>query len=627
MASPVDSPFHDDTPFSDEPLSSSTHSSSASGGVLPTSSSSDTRLAAPSSPGPFTVPDTPSSPTHSASDPSTHPASAVYPFSADPYPQDNSAPPLASVTSPPLPQLPSEAQDNEGYGQSEQDGQVQREHDRVYERPPRDAIQIVDALKTSEGANAAYIVYCIVFEGREVRRRYSDFVSLRQALTTLHPCYIVPPLPPKNTLSSYAIAGTNPAKAKEDAALIARRRRMLCTFLNRTLLHRVLGQDRVFRRFLDPETPWLDVLHSPPVTLVPKNPLRAPAHDPTDADLLALFQSLPLPGSNATLQHPDQRFLDSEAFTNKFSSHLGGSMEKVNRRLMKRWTDAAGDWGEMGGGLNGFALRMGEDGMGGLDEATEKVGMAVDAGYTLTNTMLGHWEQQFTEPLQEYTQFSNIIKGLLKYRHNKHLQYEAARELLDAKRAHLEELERSELEAQRLHRALERVHVLNDQGEVSPAPSSPARDQEQQHPSGVEAAGSAPLPSLPSSSSMYASTSASSSGGAAQAPRKSGGGLLSALSHSVRGFVDNDPEATRRNSIGKTREQINQLDGAIKALTNDLRFASSTIQADLDRFQRQKVGDLREMCLDFSRFHQEWAEKNLSMWEEAKAAIDAIADD
>ena len=55
---------------------------------------------------------------------------------------------------------------------------------------------------------------------------------------------------------------------------------------------------------------------------------------------------------------------------------------------MKRWNDLGGDWSEMGGGMNGFALRMGEDGQGGLDEATEKVGMAVDAGYTLTNAMV-----------------------------------------------------------------------------------------------------------------------------------------------------------------------------------------------------------------------------------------------
>ncbi|GAA5992497.1 hypothetical protein JCM11641_001914 [Rhodosporidiobolus odoratus] len=607
MADSDTNPFNqDDTPFQEEPLSSSIQSTSSRSTPLPTSDPHQSTQQPRD-----TLSELPS---QASEQDDEHQTSAAYPFSADPYPQDDPNPhlPAETVTSPPLPQLPSDEQHEQLDAQPSQ----KQPQTRVYERPARDAIQIVDALKTSEGANAAYIVYCIVFENREVRRRYSDFVSLRQALCTLHPCFIVPPLPPKNTLSSYAIAGTNPAKAKEDAALISRRRRMLNTFLNRTFLHKVLGQDRVFRRFLDPEIPWLDVLHSPPVTLVPKNPLRAPANDPTDAEMLALFASLPIPSLSAMLQHPDQRFLDSEAFTNKFSSHLGGSMEKVNRRLMKRWTDAAGDWGEMGGGLNGFALRMGEDGMGGLDEATEKVGMAVDAGYTLTNAMLASWEQDFTEPLQEYTQFSNIIKALLKYRHNKHLQYEAARELLDSKRANLEELERSELEVQRLEKALERVRVLNDEGgserAVSPAPAE----------NGVAAAGSAPLPPLPSSSSLHSLPAA------AQAPRKSaGGGLFSALSHSVKGLVDSDPEATRRNTIGKTREQINQLDGAIKGLTADLRFASTTIQSDLDRFQRQKVGDIREMCLDFSRFHKEWAEKNLAMWEEAKAAIDAISDD
>ncbi|GAA6003629.1 hypothetical protein JCM10207_003517 [Rhodosporidiobolus poonsookiae] len=619
-----DNPFSsDDTPFSPEPLSSSTHSLPSPSLDPPTSSSSSqpSHALAASSPAGLHLPQ--------PTDDDAPLASAAYPFSADPYPQDHANDDgdeggFKDVTSPALPQLPQDDEQQEHEGAKEQGQGQQQPQQRVYERPARDAIQIVDALKTSEGASAAYIVYCIRFDGREVRRRYSDFVSLRQALSTLHPCYIVPPLPPKNTLSSYAIAGTNPAKAKEDAALIARRRRMLSTFLNRTFLHPALGQDRVFRRFLDPETPWLDVLHSPPVTLVPKNPLRAPAHDPTDPDLLALFASLPIPSSSAHLQHPDQRFLDSEVFTNKFSAHLGGSMEKVNRRLMKRWTDAAGDWGEMGGGLNGFALRMGEDGMGGLDEATEKVGMAVDAGYTLTNTMLGHWEQEFTEPLQEYTQFSNIIKGLLKYRHNKHLQYEAARELLESKRGTLEELERSELEVQRLEKALERVRVLNDEGgsesAVTPREGgSPTEAGGSTNGGGIAGAGTAPLPPLPSSSSLPSAHQPQ--------PRRSGGGLFSALSHSVRGMVDTDPEATRRSTIGKTREQINQLDGAIKALTADLRFASQTIQQDLDRFQRQKVGDLREMCLDFSKFHKDWAEKNLTMWEEAKAAIEAIADD
>lgn len=164
---------------------------------------------------------------------------------------------------------------------------------------------------------------------------------------------------------------------------------MLSVFLNRCLVHKIIGANPTFRRFLEPTVPWSEVLHSPPLTLLPKNPLRAASSDPTNPELAALFQSLPLPpSSSAPLLHPDSRFLDSEAFTAKFSSHLSGSLEKVNRRLMKRWHDAAADWGEMGGGMNGFALRMGEEGNGGLEEATEKVGMAVDGGFISTGVMV-----------------------------------------------------------------------------------------------------------------------------------------------------------------------------------------------------------------------------------------------
>ena len=52
-----------------------------------------------------------------------------------------------------------------------------------------------------------------------------------------------------------------------------------------------------------------------------------------------------------------------------------------------------------------------------------------------------------------------------------------------------------------------------------------------------------------------------------------------------------------------------QLEEGVKATQLDLRYASQTIQADLDRFQRQKVADLKDMTLAFSGFHREWCEK------------------
>lgn len=71
---------------------------------------------------------------------------------------------------------------------------------------------------------------------------------------------------------------------------------------------------------------------------------------------------------------------------------------------------------------------------------------------------------------------------------------------------------------------------------------------------------------------------------------------------------------------------LQQLENSISTVTSDLRYANSMIQADLDRFQRQKVSDFREMCLSFSNLHKDWCTKNLEMWSEAKRLVDDIDD-
>jgi hypothetical protein len=126
------------------------------------------------------------------------------------------------------------------------------------------------------------------------------------------------------------------------------------------------------------------VLNSPPITLIPKNILKAPAHDPTDQTALMAYAALPNPSAAHPLRRPDQRFLDSEAFTNKFASHLSGPMEKVTRRAMKRWADYAQDHSELGAALNGFSLNE----QGALASALERTGQAVDATYMNTTKMV-----------------------------------------------------------------------------------------------------------------------------------------------------------------------------------------------------------------------------------------------
>lgn len=89
-----------------------------------------------------------------------------------------------------------------------------------------------------------------------MRRRYSEFASLRQALVNLHPTLIIPPIPEKHSISDYA---TKPTKAKEDVGIIELRQRMLATFLNRCRRMKEVREDGVWWRFLDPNASWVCV--------------------------------------------------------------------------------------------------------------------------------------------------------------------------------------------------------------------------------------------------------------------------------------------------------------------------------------------------------------------------------
>ncbi|KAF5338617.1 hypothetical protein D9611_012815 [Ephemerocybe angulata] len=465
-------------------------------------------------------------------------------------------------------------------------------------------IVIVDAQKTSAGTSSPYIVYVIRTGDAEARHRYSEFESLRDSLSKLYPTLIVPPIPSKQTIGDYAV---KQAKAKEDAALISRRKRMLQTFLNRLARHPILSNEHVFHRFLDGEVSWNEVLNSPPISLLPKNILKAPSHNPTDQNAAAAYSALPNPSAAHPLRRPDQRFLDSEAFTIKFANHMSGPMEKVTRRVVKRWSDYAQDHADLGATLNGFSLNESNE----LASAIEKTGQAVDTTYVSTTKLLQEVEQNWAEPLHEYTQFASIIKKLLAYRHQKHVQYEMTQDVLENKREQLEELEKSEREARRLEEALGRGRMA---GPSSTSSANPEQGEGSPEEDNANSESSSHLPAHPGQNPARRRT------------RTPGMGLINALSYTLHGMMDVDPETARRNSITKTKESISTLEDALHLAAQDLKYSSSTIQADLDRFQRQKVADLREMGIAMAQAHRDWCKKNLEAWEEAKREIEKIPD-
>ncbi|CAH1755770.1 18970_t:CDS:2 [Entrophospora sp. SA101] len=452
-------------------------------------------------------------------------------------------------------------------------------------------ISIESAQKTTDNNGSSFITYTIKIEEQEVKRRYSEFESLRKVMMKLYPTLIVPPIPEKHSIADYATMQT---KAKEDMTIIEKRKRMLQTFLNRVAKHPQLSSEHVFHRFLEPNVSWNEVLHSPPLSNLPKN-------------ILQVYQGV--------LKNPDKRFVDSENFTSKFAYHIGQSMEKTNRRTWKRLNDLSSDYSELGAVYNGFSLN--ESDHDDLASAIEKVGQAVDSSYMATSELTSSLESEFNEPLQEYSQYAQAIKQVLKYRHLKHLQMELTSETLEKQKITLENLERSEQEARRLEEALNKERGVQD----SNARHFNAIEEINTDINNNDSNGHF---DYLSQNGDISATSSALGGSKSQKRNSSSSKLLSVLSHKIHGIMDVDPEATRRNRIGRTRDSIIQLDEAVITTTEDLKNISVSIQNDLDRFQCQKVCDIRDMLIAYAKNHIEWCQKNLNSWEEAKAEVEKV---
>jgi hypothetical protein len=228
---------------------------------------------------------------------------------------------------------------------------------------------------------------------------------------------------------------------------------------------------------------------------------------------------------------------------------------------------------ELGARYNGFSL---SEPSPTVAAAIERVGQAADTSYIETEELASTLGATFAEPMRESAQFAGVVRQVLRYRVLKRIQEEMTRDELAKKRALLQSLERSEMEAQRIEQYLTRTGT-------SP-PNKPRRSMsESSAASNVEPASEGGRASTEDTASIDSdfppthgeTTRPSASQGlphresdyAAPPPthRKSSSGnfvtnkIFGRISHAVHGFVDVDPERTRRDQIGKTRENITQV--------------------------------------------------------------------
>lgn len=260
----------------------------------------------------------------------------------------------------------------------------------------------------------------------------------------------------------------------------------------------------------------------------------------------------------------DPYFVHFETSSKELETLLQGPMEKVNRRLLMHLGNWGEDMADLGARFNAFSL---SEQTQTLAAAIEKTGQAVDSTYIATTELSSSLSASFAEPMRESAQFAGVVRSVLRYRVLKRIQEDMTKDELERKRTLLESLERSEAESKRLEQHLSGV------GHAPPSRSRAASNSSQR--SSGEHEQRRHEEDRASIDSDFPPTHGDTPSSAQGVPerdhsppssphKKTASGnfvtnkLFGSITHAFRGMADVDPEKTRRDQIGKTRDSLVQ---------------------------------------------------------------------
>ena len=284
-----------------------------------------------------------------------------------------------------------------------------------------------------------------------------------------------------------------------------------------------------------------------------------------------IFGRFPPSSQNLSEQDLDPYFTNFESSTRELELLLQGNIERVNRRTLSHLSHLSTDLAELGARYNGFSL---SEQSPTVAAAIERIGQAVDSSYIATEELSSTLGASFAEPMRESAQFAGVVRSVLRFRILKRVQEEMTKEELQKKRNLLESLERSESEAKRIEQYLSSTGppsapVKRSASSSTPRQSTDSSAQGRREVSHEDTASidsdfpptHADIPSAPPSGPQGGGQEV---GGAAKKSQGGGGGFVTnkifgRISHAVHGIVDVDPERTRRDQIGKTRESMLQV--------------------------------------------------------------------
>jgi len=287
-------------------------------------------------------------------------------------------------------------------------------------------ITITDAIKITDMSGSSFIVYVIRTSEPEknstlleVRRRYSEFASLRNLLHQYYPSLIIPPIPEKHSFAEYAM---KQGKAKDNPKIIEKRKRMLQVFLNRLGKHPVFASLHIFHVFLEPGN-WLEYEHK--------------------------MTKVTIPISITSLDISEElQYKDIKKNVKDFMRCIS-TLSKAHHNLISLYQNLSNSYSSLGASYNGWSLHEKV-----LSPVLESVGQSSDSNRLALCRMASLLDISIMESLQEYNAFSKIILNVIAWYKNNYRQYYYICNSLNKKQKRLENLERAEKKAKEKNEAL-----------------------------------------------------------------------------------------------------------------------------------------------------------------------------
>ncbi|EAU92777.1 lipid binding protein [Coprinopsis cinerea okayama7 len=232
------------------------------------------------------------------------------------------------------------------------------------------------------------------------RRRFQDFVFLKENLSRDFPACVVPALPDKHRLEYITGDRFSPE-------FMERRRVDLHRFLQRIARHPILQRSTLVRAFFE-STEWHVYMH------------QHIAHPPTQEPAPGLIDNLSdtLLNAFSRVRKPDERFLVMRENVDKFEEGLT-SMERLYTRLRNRTSDLTADYHD---------LAVAVQGLGFLESGITDPLNHFSNTLLEFSALLRHLTQTTTDPLLVHLHslltYSHANRAVLKLRDQKQLDLE-----------------------------------------------------------------------------------------------------------------------------------------------------------------------------------------------------------